>query len=66
MKFTVLITLLVVVFSAVVLAEDSIEQAAMDIVVARSDDCGGQWGMCEEHEDCCANFMCYLGTCVQR
>uniref|UniRef100_A0A4Q8K2I9 U24-Sparatoxin-Hju1y_1 n=1 Tax=Heteropoda jugulans TaxID=1358901 RepID=A0A4Q8K2I9_9ARAC len=52
MKFAVVMTLLLVAFSAVALAEKSVERAALDLVIARGD-CGWIFDSCEKHSDCC-------------
>uniref|UniRef100_A0A4Q8K507 Kappa-Sparatoxin-Hju1c_2 n=1 Tax=Heteropoda jugulans TaxID=1358901 RepID=A0A4Q8K507_9ARAC len=59
MKNTVVIMLLIVAFSAVALAEKEIENAAMDLVVAR-DDCGTLFSPCSSHADCCEGYSCKL------
>nr|AHF45748.1 secretory peptide [Heteropoda venatoria] len=58
MKTTIIITLLIVAFSAVVLAEDSIEQAAMDPVTGRFG-CRYSYNECKSDMDCCQNYECY-------
>uniref|UniRef100_A0A4Q8KAT2 U24-Sparatoxin-Hju1k_1 n=1 Tax=Heteropoda jugulans TaxID=1358901 RepID=A0A4Q8KAT2_9ARAC len=59
MKFAVVMTLLLVAFSAVALAEKSVERAALDLVIARGD-CGWIFDSCEKHSDCCQadNWVC--------
>uniref|UniRef100_A0A4Q8K727 U24-Sparatoxin-Hju1bi_1 n=1 Tax=Heteropoda jugulans TaxID=1358901 RepID=A0A4Q8K727_9ARAC len=47
MKFAVVMTLLLVAFSAVALAEKSVERAALDLVIARGD-CGWIFDSCEK------------------
>uniref|UniRef100_A0A4Q8K249 U24-Sparatoxin-Hju1s_1 n=1 Tax=Heteropoda jugulans TaxID=1358901 RepID=A0A4Q8K249_9ARAC len=47
MKFAVVMTLLLVAFSAVALAEKSVEKAALDLIIARDDDCGWIFDSCE-------------------
>uniref|UniRef100_A0A4Q8KCN1 U24-Sparatoxin-Hju1aw_1 n=1 Tax=Heteropoda jugulans TaxID=1358901 RepID=A0A4Q8KCN1_9ARAC len=46
MKIAVVMTLLLVAFSAVALAEKSVERAALDLVIARGD-CGWIFDSCE-------------------
>uniref|UniRef100_A0A4V2H9K4 U24-Sparatoxin-Hju1j_1 n=1 Tax=Heteropoda jugulans TaxID=1358901 RepID=A0A4V2H9K4_9ARAC len=55
MKFAVVMTLLLVAFSAVALAEKSVERAALDLVIARGD-CGWIFDSCEKHSDCCTKL----------
>uniref|UniRef100_A0A4V2H9B8 U24-Sparatoxin-Hju1bo_1 n=1 Tax=Heteropoda jugulans TaxID=1358901 RepID=A0A4V2H9B8_9ARAC len=64
MKFAVVMTLLLVAFSAVALAEKSVERAALDLVIARGD-CGWIFDSCEKHSDCCQadNWVCSKGLC---
>uniref|UniRef100_A0A4Q8K9J4 U24-Sparatoxin-Hju1cc_1 n=1 Tax=Heteropoda jugulans TaxID=1358901 RepID=A0A4Q8K9J4_9ARAC len=57
MKFAVVMTLLLVAFSAVALAEKSVEKAALDLIIARDDDCGWIFDSCEKHSDCCESFQ---------
>uniref|UniRef100_A0A4Q8K6Y6 U24-Sparatoxin-Hju1be_1 n=1 Tax=Heteropoda jugulans TaxID=1358901 RepID=A0A4Q8K6Y6_9ARAC len=59
MKITVVMMLLFVAFSAVALAEKSVERAALDLVIARGD-CGWIFDSCEKHSDCCQadNWVC--------
>uniref|UniRef100_A0A4V2H952 U24-Sparatoxin-Hju1au_1 n=1 Tax=Heteropoda jugulans TaxID=1358901 RepID=A0A4V2H952_9ARAC len=45
MKIAVVMTLLLVAFSAVALAEESVERAALDLVIARGD-CGWLFNSC--------------------
>uniref|UniRef100_A0A4Q8K3W6 U24-Sparatoxin-Hju1m_1 n=1 Tax=Heteropoda jugulans TaxID=1358901 RepID=A0A4Q8K3W6_9ARAC len=47
MKFAIVMTLLLVAFSAVALAEKSVEKAALDLIIARDDDCGWIFDSCE-------------------
>uniref|UniRef100_A0A4Q8K5H4 U24-Sparatoxin-Hju1ap_1 n=1 Tax=Heteropoda jugulans TaxID=1358901 RepID=A0A4Q8K5H4_9ARAC len=64
MKIAVVMTLLLVAFSAVALAEKSVERAALDLVIARGD-CGWIFDSCEKHADCCEadNWVCSKGLC---
>uniref|UniRef100_A0A4Q8KCY0 U24-Sparatoxin-Hju1bj_1 n=1 Tax=Heteropoda jugulans TaxID=1358901 RepID=A0A4Q8KCY0_9ARAC len=57
MKIAVVMTLLLVAFSAVALAEKSVERAALDLVIARGD-CGWIFDSCEKHADCCEADNC--------
>uniref|UniRef100_A0A4Q8KDM5 U24-Sparatoxin-Hju1bn_1 n=1 Tax=Heteropoda jugulans TaxID=1358901 RepID=A0A4Q8KDM5_9ARAC len=65
MKFAIVMTLLLVAFSAVALAEKSVEKAALDLIIARDDDCGWIFDSCEKHSDCCeaSNWVCSKGLC---
>nr|UNJ19553.1 Tx-816 [Heteropoda pingtungensis] len=66
MKFTLVLALLVVVFSAVALAEDSIESVAMDLVFARGeerDECGKWFYSCESSDVCCEGWVCDRFLC---
>nr|AHF45755.1 secretory peptide [Heteropoda venatoria] len=58
MKTTIIITLLIVAFSAVVLAEESIEQAALDPVNGRYG-CGYAYYECKRDNQCCPTYECY-------
>nr|A0A088BP94.1 RecName: Full=Mu-sparatoxin-Hv2; Short=Mu-SPRTX-Hv2; AltName: Full=U15-sparatoxin-Hv1a; Flags: Precursor [Heteropoda venatoria]AHF45777.1 secretory peptide [Heteropoda venatoria] len=58
MKFAIVITLLLVAFSAVALADKSIERAVMDLITARDDDCGKLFADCTSDSDCCENWVC--------
>uniref|UniRef100_A0A4V2H8W2 U24-Sparatoxin-Hju1w_1 n=1 Tax=Heteropoda jugulans TaxID=1358901 RepID=A0A4V2H8W2_9ARAC len=48
MKFAVVMTLLLVAFSAFALAEKSVEKAALDLIIARDDDCGWIFDSCRK------------------
>uniref|UniRef100_A0A4Q8K9B2 U24-Sparatoxin-Hju1bz_1 n=1 Tax=Heteropoda jugulans TaxID=1358901 RepID=A0A4Q8K9B2_9ARAC len=48
MKIAIVMTVLLVAFSAVALAEKSIERAALDLVIARGD-CGWLLHSCVKH-----------------
>nr|AHF45750.1 secretory peptide [Heteropoda venatoria] len=62
MKTTIIITLLIVAISAVALAEESIEQAAVDPVTGRTLYCGQKYHECKRDMDCCQNLVCSKGT----
>nr|AHF45776.1 secretory peptide [Heteropoda venatoria] len=62
MKTTIIITLLIVALSAVVLAEESIEQAALDPETGRYFTCGYSYNKCTSDVDCCQNYECYKGS----
>nr|AHF45785.1 secretory peptide [Heteropoda venatoria] len=59
MKTLFVMLLLVVAFSAVVLAERSIQDMALDLAVAR-DDCGTLFSGCDTSKDCCEGYVCHL------
>nr|AHF45772.1 secretory peptide [Heteropoda venatoria] len=61
MKTTIIVTLLIVAFSAVVLAEESIEQAALDPATGRTLYCGQKYHECQTDWDCCQNLVCGSG-----
>uniref|UniRef100_A0A4Q8K4N7 U24-Sparatoxin-Hju1ab_1 n=1 Tax=Heteropoda jugulans TaxID=1358901 RepID=A0A4Q8K4N7_9ARAC len=50
MKIATVMTLLLVAFSAVALAEKSIERAALDFIIARDDDCGWILNSCDKNQ----------------
>uniref|UniRef100_A0A4Q8KBS9 U24-Sparatoxin-Hju1ak_1 n=1 Tax=Heteropoda jugulans TaxID=1358901 RepID=A0A4Q8KBS9_9ARAC len=56
MKIAVVMTLLLVAFSAVALAEESVERAALDLVIARGD-CGWLFNSCVKHSECCEGWV---------
>uniref|UniRef100_A0A4V2H9K2 U24-Sparatoxin-Hju1h_1 n=1 Tax=Heteropoda jugulans TaxID=1358901 RepID=A0A4V2H9K2_9ARAC len=56
MKIAVVMTLLLVAFSAVALAEKSVERAALDLVIARGD-CGWLFNSCVKHSECCEGWV---------
>uniref|UniRef100_A0A4Q8KBQ1 U24-Sparatoxin-Hju1am_1 n=1 Tax=Heteropoda jugulans TaxID=1358901 RepID=A0A4Q8KBQ1_9ARAC len=58
MKIAVVMTLLLVAFSAVALAEESVERAALDLVIARGD-CGWLFNSCVKHSECCEGWVCH-------
>nr|UNJ19539.1 Tx-586 [Heteropoda pingtungensis] len=63
MKIIVAMMLVFVVFSAVALAEKSVEDMALDIVAARGDDkeCIGWMGWCSGKDaKCCEGYVCSL------
>nr|AHF45746.1 secretory peptide [Heteropoda venatoria] len=57
MKFAIVMTLLLVAFSAVALADKSIERAALDLITGRAD-CGWLMDDCKSDADCCPNWVC--------
>nr|UNJ19544.1 Tx-726 [Heteropoda pingtungensis] len=59
MKIIVVMMLVFLAFSAVALAEKSIEDAALDLVVARDGekDCDGWTAWCA---NCCEHFVCQM------
>uniref|UniRef100_A0A4V2H974 U24-Sparatoxin-Hju1bd_1 n=1 Tax=Heteropoda jugulans TaxID=1358901 RepID=A0A4V2H974_9ARAC len=66
MKIAIVMTLLLVAFSAVALAEKSIERAALDFIIARDDDCGWIFNSCDKNSDCCEGWVCNKGFCKVR
>nr|AHF45759.1 secretory peptide [Heteropoda venatoria] len=63
MKTTIIITLLIVAISAVVLAEESIEQAELYPVTGRTGlYCKQKYQSCRRDIDCCQNLECYGGS----
>nr|P0DV96.1 RecName: Full=Mu-Sparatoxin-Hp2; AltName: Full=HptTx-133; Flags: Precursor [Heteropoda pingtungensis]UNJ19549.1 Tx-133 [Heteropoda pingtungensis] len=64
MKIIVLMMMLFAAFSAVVLADKSIEDAALDTVMDRDDDkkeCIGHMGWCAWTDgECCEGYRCKL------
>nr|AHF45740.1 secretory peptide [Heteropoda venatoria] len=58
MKVIFAFMLLFVAFSAVALADKSIERAALDLITAREDDCGWIFDSCKSNADCCPNWVC--------
>uniref|UniRef100_A0A4Q8K7Y7 U24-Sparatoxin-Hju1d_2 n=1 Tax=Heteropoda jugulans TaxID=1358901 RepID=A0A4Q8K7Y7_9ARAC len=62
MKIAVVMTLLLVAFSAVALAEKSVERAALDLVIARGD-CGWLFNSCVKHSECCEGWVCHKSLC---
>uniref|UniRef100_A0A4V2H9H5 U24-Sparatoxin-Hju1s_2 n=1 Tax=Heteropoda jugulans TaxID=1358901 RepID=A0A4V2H9H5_9ARAC len=47
MKFAVVMTLLLVAFRSLSLAESTVERTALDLIIARDDDCGWIFDSCE-------------------
>uniref|UniRef100_A0A4Q8K4B5 U24-Sparatoxin-Hju1t_1 n=1 Tax=Heteropoda jugulans TaxID=1358901 RepID=A0A4Q8K4B5_9ARAC len=66
MKIAIVMTLLLVAFSAVALAEKSFERAALDFIIARDDDCEWIFHGCEKSDDCCEGWVCHKGFCKVR
>nr|AHF45735.1 secretory peptide [Heteropoda venatoria] len=62
MKIIFVSLLLFVSFSAVVLAENSFDNAVMDLVIARDEqrECGGLFAGCSSNADCCEGYGCKL------
>uniref|UniRef100_A0A4Q8K8X4 U22-Sparatoxin-Hju1o_1 n=1 Tax=Heteropoda jugulans TaxID=1358901 RepID=A0A4Q8K8X4_9ARAC len=63
MKIIVVMMLLFVAFTAVAVAEKSIEDAALDLVMDRGDDkdCMGFMGWCSgKSQSCCKGYTCLL------
>uniref|UniRef100_A0A4Q8K425 U24-Sparatoxin-Hju1n_1 n=1 Tax=Heteropoda jugulans TaxID=1358901 RepID=A0A4Q8K425_9ARAC len=65
MKIALVVTLLFVAFSAVTLAEKSIEDAALDLVEVRPRRVCGQWfDDCDDNKKCCEHYKCRVqGYC---
>uniref|UniRef100_A0A4Q8K8S8 U24-Sparatoxin-Hju1bv_1 n=1 Tax=Heteropoda jugulans TaxID=1358901 RepID=A0A4Q8K8S8_9ARAC len=59
MKFAVVMTLLLVAFSAFALAEKSVEKAALDLIIARDDDCGVEYLYSCENNSAAIIISCY-------
>uniref|UniRef100_A0A4Q8KC47 U24-Sparatoxin-Hju1ar_1 n=1 Tax=Heteropoda jugulans TaxID=1358901 RepID=A0A4Q8KC47_9ARAC len=65
MKIAIVMTLLLVAFSAVALAEKPIEGAALDFIVPRGD-CGWIFSGCTAHSQCCEGWFCVRSLCRYR
>uniref|UniRef100_A0A4Q8K8P3 U28-Sparatoxin-Hju1d_1 n=1 Tax=Heteropoda jugulans TaxID=1358901 RepID=A0A4Q8K8P3_9ARAC len=65
MKLTIVVMLLFVAFSAVTLAEKSIEDAALDLVEENArQGCGKEFGTCVSNAMCCTGFKCTPPFCL--
>uniref|UniRef100_A0A4Q8KAM8 U24-Sparatoxin-Hju1q_1 n=1 Tax=Heteropoda jugulans TaxID=1358901 RepID=A0A4Q8KAM8_9ARAC len=63
MKIAIVMTLLLVAFSAVALAKRSIHSEALNSIIARDDDCGWIFDGCEKSDECCEGWVCHKWLC---